>query len=135
MATANIVFLRSRPRHQPDLDFEWRPPSNAFLIAFLALVFGGVAALLFQNRGPRFSSVAPGGRLLKVVDFFYSRAAVEETFKPIIADWRTEYFEAVLDGRTWKARWITARYSYAFVMAMGLSSVFSIVRSFLPAGK
>src|SRR5438270_807519 len=33
----------------------------------------------------------PGVLLLIVVNFFFSRKTVEEVFKPIIADWLTEY--------------------------------------------
>lgn len=81
---------------------------------------------------------APGANLLSLVEFFYSQKTVEEVFKPIIADWRTEYFDALEQGRTFKARWICVRYRYSFIAAIGLSKiykVYSLFQSILSAGK
>lgn len=61
------------------------------------------------------------------MDFFFSPKKVENVFKPIIADWHHEYFDALKQGRKWKARWISVRYNYAFIMALGLSKVWSLV--------
>lgn len=83
---------------------------------------------------PKFKT-APGTRLLSVAEFFYSPKTVEEVFKPIIADWRTEYFDALTQNRSLKARWISVRYKYHFVLAMGLSKVYSLFRSILSARK
>lgn len=78
---------------------------------------------------------APGARLLSIVEFFYSPATVEETFKSIVADWQAEYFDALSRKRRWKARWISVRYTCRFVHAMGLSKVLEFARSFARAGK
>jgi hypothetical protein len=77
----------------------------------------------------------PGTVLLSIVDFLYSPKIVEETFKPIAADWRTEYFDALKQTRDWKAKWISIRYTYRFILAMGLSKFFSVVRGFISANK
>jgi hypothetical protein len=77
----------------------------------------------------------PGNRLLTIVDFLYSPKTIEETFKPIVADWRTEYFEALTQGRTWKARWISIRYTCSFIVSMSLSKVYALFKSFRSAGK
>ena len=82
-----------------------------------------------RNR-PKIKS-PPGTRLLSVVEFFYSPKTVEEVFKPLIADWRTEYFDALKQNRTVKARWISARYRYHFAITMGVSRVYALFRSVL----
>ncbi|HVG18120.1 MAG TPA: hypothetical protein VNI02_03640 [Blastocatellia bacterium] len=71
---------------------------------------------------------APGARLLALTDFLFSQATVENTFKPIIADWRYEYFEALKQNRKWKARWISVRYRFSFINTMTLSKVFSLLK-------
>lgn len=72
---------------------------------------------------------APGHTLLSVADFFFSPTTIENVFKPIVADWRKEFFDALQEGRRWKAQWIRVRYVLSFVMAMGLSKVLSLIRS------
>jgi hypothetical protein len=80
-------------------------------------------------------SKAPGINLLALVDFLFSPKTVEQTFKPLVADWRTEYFEALKQGRTKKARWISMRYRYSFIMAMSLSKVFSLLKQIRSVSK
>lgn len=89
------------------------------------------------SAGPRADRVkhikvkkVPGIRLLQVADFFFSAKTVEETFKPAVADWHAEYFETLKQNRFIKARWINVRYTYRFILAMGLSKVFSVIKSF-----
>lgn len=72
---------------------------------------------------------APGSKLLAFVEFFYSPKTVEHTFKPLVADWHHELFEALKTKRTWKALWISVRYRYAFIKAMGLSKVWSAIET------
>lgn len=78
---------------------------------------------------------APGTLPLSIVEFFYSPTTVEETFKPLVADWQMEYFDALSQKRRWKARWISFRYTCCFIHAMGLSKALDFVRSFTRAGK
>lgn len=78
----------------------------------------------FKSR----TTKAPGARLLAVIDFLFSPKTVEQTFKPLIADWRHEYFEALKQNRKWKARWISARYRFSFINAITLSKVFSLLK-------
>jgi hypothetical protein len=77
-------------------------------------------------------SKPPGTHLLALVDFLFSPKTVELTFKPLVADWRNEYFEALRQGRTLKAHWISVRYrvrfACVFVMSSGLSNVFSVFK-------
>ncbi len=74
---------------------------------------------------------APGYKLLKIADFFFSRKTVALTFTPLIADWHSEYFEALNENRRWKARWISGRYLWAFAKAFGLSKLFDVLKSFI----
>ena len=71
---------------------------------------------------------APGSYLLKFVDFFYSQKTVENTFMPLVADWRTEHFEALKQGRKWKVQWIDIRYRYSFMQAMGLGVILLFIK-------
>lgn len=64
--------------------------------------------------------------------FIYSRTTVELTFKPLVADLRYEYFDALASNRKWKARWIYIRYFWYFVNAMGLNKLFSMLASLNP---
>jgi hypothetical protein len=109
-------------------------------LALLTLLGGFIAVITsgLLSRARQESSIverAPGATLHSVVDFLYSQKTVKETFEPIIADWRFEYFEALSQKRIWKARWICVRYTYSFVMAMGLSKIFSFYKVFTRAGK
>ena len=72
-------------------------------------------------------AATPGSMWLSLVDFLYSAKTVEKVFKPIVADWRKEYFEALKAKRMLKARWISFRYYWALLKAMGLSQVFVFV--------
>ena len=67
---------------------------------------------------------------LSFVEFFCSPKAVEGIYKPIIADWRNECFNALEHGRKWKARWISVRYNCRFIQALGLNKLLSLVRIF-----
>lgn len=66
---------------------------------------------------------APGTTLLRIADFLYSPATVEKIFKQEIADWRVEYYEAVKNNQTWKARWISCRHYWAIAKAVSLDRV------------
>lgn len=80
-------------------------------------------------------SCPPGAILLAIVDFLFSHRYVEHTFKSLVADWRYEYFEALKQGRTYKAHWISARYRYRFIMAMSLSRIFSLLKQLRSVSK
>lgn len=59
-----------------------------------------------------------GFRLLSITNFIFSSKTQKDTFEPIVADWQKEYFEALFKKEIWKARWITFRYTYAFIVTM-----------------
>lgn len=104
------------------------------VIEILIRVCFAFVRALFEDRNTHRSSAksriqkAPGANLLAVAEFFFSHQTVEQTFRPLVADWRYEYCEALKESRKWKGRWISVRYRYSFIMAMGLSKVFSLLK-------
>lgn len=97
------------------------------LLSLLKIVFL-VAALQSVVRSSRVRMQEPPGSMwLSLVDFLYSRSTVEKVFKPIVADWRTEYFEALKAKRMLKARWISFRYYWSMLKAMGISQVLQLL--------
>lgn len=56
--------------------------------------------------------------LLKISDFLFSKETQDEIFVPITQDRRVEYNDALLEKRSWKARWVNVRYVYIFIFAM-----------------
>jgi hypothetical protein len=113
-------------------DNEGTPGAIGLLVPVILFLGQAVAAVLYpyiamrRRRTPEIGS-PPGAGLLAVVDFLFSPRTVEETFKPLIADWRFEYFEALKQSRVLKARWISVRYVYAFITVMSLSRLLSFL--------
>lgn len=104
---------------------------------FLILFFGILLFLksLKQLIQDHFKYKPFGTNSLGIIEFLFSDSTVEKTFKPLIADWRFEYFEALNQKRTWKARWISVRYRYAFIKATGLSVISSLLNKVLSLSK
>jgi hypothetical protein len=103
---------------------------------FVLWLFFGRRNQLFDPQASKGQlAKAPGARLLALVDFFFAAKIVEQTFLPLVADWRTEYFEAWKQSRKWKARWVSTRYRCAFVWAMTLSKVFSLLKQLKSVSK
>jgi hypothetical protein len=71
---------------------------------------------------------APGYRLLKFAHFFFSSKTVNLTFGPLVADWHSEYFEALNEQCYWRARMVSVRYIWAFAKAAGLSKLFDLLK-------
>jgi hypothetical protein len=112
---------------------------NAFVVGS-SFLYIGIMLLRYRaeasreiyqdNNTTRRIKKAPGSSLLTLVDFFYAPKTVSEVFEQIVANWREEYYEALKKKRGLKARWINVRYTYRFMLAMGLSKVFSVIKSF-----
>lgn len=94
-----------------------------FTVVVLKLFFSDTFQSLTFHR-PEVRE-APGTRILRIADFLYSPATVEKIFKQEVADWRFEYFEALNEGRYWKARWVSCRHRWAIAKAVGLDRVVS----------
>jgi len=61
-----------------------------------------------RNRVPRVVR-APGVMLHRTAKFLLTRDAHRRYVEPVIADMQHEYFEAIVAGREWSARWIALR--------------------------
>lgn len=88
-----------------------------------------IAFVVGQVQKKQHVSGAPGGHLLQLVDFFYSKKTVKRVFEQIVGDMREEHFEALHQGRKWKAAWVLVRGYWGFLKAMNLSWIASIVKS------
>jgi hypothetical protein len=78
---------------------------------------------------------APGTTLLAFAEWVFSEKKVEREFKPIIAEWRYEYYNALVQKRTIKAEWISTRWRYGFFKSMVKTEVLSFFRALLSARK
>lgn len=83
---------------------------------------------LYQAHALRIKQ-PPGNRLLKLADFFCSPKTMRLTVNPLVADWQAEYFEALKQGREWKARWTSVRYYCAFGKTFALDKVFGMLKA------
>jgi len=96
--------------------FEPRTEQIIYYSLFAFYVFWGINRLAEKFENNIHSS--PSSFLISISTFCFSSKNNEEMFKPIVADWQEEYFEALFKKEIWKARWINVRYTYAFLGAM-----------------
>ncbi len=61
-------------------------------------------------------------KILKFTQKFYSEETAKLCFEPLLADWKKEHLEAVLQNKNWKAYRISIRYACAFLSAMLMQS-------------
>lgn len=80
-------------------------------------------------------SFPPGYALLYVSEFTFSKKTLQLVVVPVISDMREEYFEALLQNRIWKARWVRVRGTWSFFAAMGLDRAFVFGSFFVRAWK
>ncbi|WP_437758413.1 hypothetical protein [Sorangium sp. So ce1389] len=120
--------------HSALLSFVLLVVATAILLVVAAVIFGVLYAALQHSRSQsikrrrRRITGPPGCRLHALAGFFYSRKTMERVFDPMLADMRSEYFEALANGRIWKARWHRVTYYWAFVKSIGLHSVLSLAQ-------
>lgn len=60
---------------------------------------------------------APGSWMLRLSGIIFSKRTNDLVFQPLVADYQSEYFEALNRSDCWSARRIRFRYSVAFVCA------------------
>jgi len=147
---AALQEMRSKLEIKPEVEDRILPPAKiqdkwdaSFKIAVTLLVFPFYLVTWLHKRVDELSGLSkrqlvkrpPGTRLLQIADFLSSPTNVEQVFEPLVADWQKEYFDALQQGRTLKARWISVRYYWRSILALGLSKVFSLLRSFTSARK
>lgn len=73
-------------------------------------------------------------KILKFTKKFYSEETIKLCFEPLIADWKTEYSQAIKTNHKWKAQKITFSYIYAFLCAIiqqtWLGKIFELIKRF-----
>ncbi len=110
------LFMRSFHRFYKSLKAEGIQCSE---IELLSTTF---SVILLNHRS---------SNLLKISGFLYSAKTQKEVFELIAADWQEEHFEALSKKEIWKARWINARHTYAFLAAMWQKSPVSDLIEFI----
>lgn len=85
----------------------------------------------FQRQTAYNDKTAPGSRWLQVVKFFFPPKTVELTFKPVVGDWREEYYGALQQKRFWKAHWINVRYNWIIIKTMGFDRLVTLLKTLL----
>lgn len=139
-----IIKVSSHEEIAPKVKQMRRQALFALFVPVFILVIAGVdagvrylwkrykqsSAAPYRQLEPKFPRIekAPGSLFLSFVDFFYSSRTVETIFQPLVADWRNEYFEALMKQRKWKARWISIRYRYSLIQVIGLEIVSVIIK-------
>ena len=93
----------------------WLEKTIFYLIYFWFAVWG---LNWIERKFETNISSSPSIMLNTITKFCFSIKNNKEVFKPIIADWQDEYFEALFKKEIWKERWINVRYTYAFLAAM-----------------
>jgi hypothetical protein len=119
------------------LPFEYLPRLNGGSLEEVVTVSGGtilwilgqlliarlIDGLVNRENTPQEPSVrllsAPGKGLIGFAEFFFSRKDREHLAQPIL-DMRLEYYEALAEKRTWKARVVLVRGYFSFFSAVGM---------------
>lgn len=70
----------------------------------------------------------PGFRLRGVLAFVYSRKTMARVFEPTLADMQTEWQDAMVANRIWKARWVRVRGYASLANAAGAHSLVGLVK-------
>ncbi|HEV7689770.1 MAG TPA: GcrA family cell cycle regulator [Hyphomonadaceae bacterium] len=70
----------------------------------------------------------PGGFLLSLSRFIYPKRMFERIFEPTISDMREEFYQALSEGKVWKAKYIVVRGHVAVFNAAGLQVPVSLLR-------
>lgn len=69
----------------------------------------------------------PGAGMLRLAELLVSRRTFERVFLQLVEDFRSEYFEALSQGRPGKARLIVARYWIGFAYAFVLGPLLALI--------
>ncbi len=83
----------------------------AFVNDVWGVISGATTAFLsvFGHWSGRAVHRPPGARLDAFSSFFFSKRTYQTVLKPYLAELQEEYFEALKEGRSRKARWVRLR--------------------------
>jgi hypothetical protein len=111
--------------------------SEADLPKMIALSVSGCLTVLlwFDPRSKRAVVPPPGLRLCALADLLCSPKTCDRILKPILADMQAEVFEALAQGRRFKAMIARIRGCLAFWKAAGLHTVLKTVGEVVRAVK
>src|SRR5579863_4764551 len=70
----------------------------------------------------------PGRRLWQLAEFLCTKKTYNSIFCPLMAEFHHEYFEALNEGRSWRARWVRVLYFGAFFKSAGLNVSMKFLR-------
>lgn len=130
METSNVPIADNLGKDSTRQDNTATP--QELIRSFLAkALYGGILDSLSRKQQTPASRIKqpPASRLLKLSDFLCSPKTMKLTVSPMVADWRTEYFDALKDGRGLKARWICVRYYFAFGKALALDKLLGLLKA------
>ncbi|MFT5679865.1 MAG: hypothetical protein ACI8RZ_000770 [Myxococcota bacterium] len=71
----------------------------------------------------------PGLTILRIAKFFYTPATIKGVFLPLVADLQDEYFNAIDQQHSWKARWIRVCYFWDFLDTFGFQKAFDLLKA------
>ncbi|PBC22144.1 MULTISPECIES: hypothetical protein [unclassified Mesorhizobium] len=90
--------------------------SFTFPIIWQAII---AAALRMAASKGSFIAHAPGGRLIAVLRFLFTKRAFDNIFSQVVMDGREEYWEALTRGDRWLARWRRVQLYLSLAIAAG----------------
>ena len=115
-------------------------PSVGLEMAFgvnVCLVLGYLISKVFWGQLARWDEIIsearsvskpPGMLLRRIARFIYSKKVYEGVFAEVLAEAECEYFEALDEGASWRARWVRVRGIWAFWAAFSAQSAVSSIK-------
>jgi len=98
--------------------------------ARMVRIWGRVRGMRLRRRGGRVSR-PPGRSAHWLVQFFCSPRRIETIYGPALSDLQVEYFDALGEGRPWKARWSLVRNHLGLARAIGFRVALDVIDAVL----
>lgn len=108
---------------------------------FMAIVYPPLcklwAALASSMKAPRASVIAraPGGLLVTLLQFLFTKRAFDHIFSQVVNDGREEYWEALSKGDKWLARWRRVQLYLSLGIAIASWISVSAIKNFIKMWK
>lgn len=107
-----------------------RGPFSVSFGGFVVLSVSLAARILRHLGESTFVARPPGAWLLKLVDNV-CRKSTADLIGQMVADMQVEHFEALKDGRRWKARWIIVLHIVAMLRALSIDRLLAAVLDYV----